>query len=72
MSKTLERVVEETREAIISAAEAKDLARSAEYRFSDAMREGSQVTTQTCGWGNTEQACALSAAGIALRARGII
>ena len=69
--KTLEKVVEETA-LVISSVDAAALERAAEYRLSDAIREGSQVTTQAVGWGNTEQACALSAAGIAMRARGII
>ena len=66
--KTLERVIEEAVE-VISAADAASLERSTQYRLSDAMREGSQVTTQAAGWGQTETACALSAAAIALKAR---
>jgi hypothetical protein len=74
--RTLERVVEDARilieEKMISADDAASLARSAEYRLSDAMREGSKVTTQASGWGDTDTACALSAAAIALKARHII
>jgi hypothetical protein len=69
--RTLERVIEDAVE-VISAADAASLERSATYRLSDAMREGSQVTTQAKGWGNTDRACALSAAAIALKARNIL
>lgn len=40
------------------------------YRLSDAIREGSSVTTQANGWGEGYQACALHAAVIAAEARG--
>lgn len=39
--------------------------------LSQLMREGSKVTTQAYDWGNGEQACALHAAELALRARGL-
>lgn len=44
------------------------------YTLADAIREGSSVTTQYRGWysADGEQACALSAAYIALQARGLI
>ena len=40
------------------------------YTLADAIREGSQVTTQAYTWGGGERACALSAANVAARARG--
>lgn len=40
------------------------------YRLSDAIREGSSITTQANGWGAGQQACALHAAVIAAEARG--
>lgn len=42
------------------------------YSLADAIREGSSVTTQEYGWGSGNTACALSAAGIAAKARGFI
>lgn len=42
------------------------------YTLADAMREGSSVTKQAYTWGSGSSACALSAAGIAAKARGII
>jgi hypothetical protein len=43
-----------------------------EYTLADAIREGSSVTDQAYNWGNGENACALSAAVIAGKARGYI
>lgn len=42
------------------------------YTLADAMREGCTVTTKFQGWGRGTTACALSAAAIGARARGII
>ena len=43
------------------------------YTLADAIREGATVTSQANGWGDgKETACALSAAGIAARARGLV
>lgn len=43
------------------------------YRLSDAIREGSQFTKQTVGWGDArETACALTAAFTAAKARGYL
>lgn len=57
---------------IIDATEAKELERL-NYRLSDAIREGSQVTKQAVGsWGTGESACALSAAALAAKARGFL
>jgi len=49
-----------------------DLEVMTSYTLADAMREGSTVTTQEYGWGTGENACALSAARLAARARGYI
>lgn len=40
--------------------------------LSQLMREGTRVTTKAHGWGNGHDACALSAAYLAARARNII
>ena len=40
------------------------------YSLADAIREGSSITSQACGWGDGESACALTAAVIAAKARG--
>lgn len=43
------------------------------YTLADAMREGSAVTKQSIGsWGGDNEACALSAAMIAAKARGFV
>lgn len=44
-----------------------------DYTLADAIREGSRVTEQkTGGWGNGDNACAMSAGIIAARARGLM
>lgn len=40
------------------------------YTFADAIRRGSQHTTQAYGWGDGENACALHAAALDARALG--
>ncbi len=60
--------VEELRE-VFKEAEIDFLERSAQYRLSDAIREGSSVTNKAQGWGQGESACALHAAVIAAEAR---
>lgn len=42
------------------------------YTLADAIREGSQFTTQAYNWGDGETACAMSAAVLAARARGYL
>ena len=43
------------------------------YTLADAIREGSSVTEQAVGaWGDGETACALTAAKVALKARGLL
>lgn len=42
------------------------------YTLADAMREGCTVTRAYEGWGKGTSACALSAAAIGARARGIV
>jgi hypothetical protein len=71
-TKTAEEVIEDIRENIISKIESDALERSTEYRLSDAIREGSSCTTQEYNWGTGDTACALSAGGLALKARGYI
>lgn len=41
-----------------------------QYSLADAIREGCLNTTQAYSWGNGENACAMSAAVMAARARG--
>jgi hypothetical protein len=67
MSKIDEKVDE--LKGIIDATEVKELDRL-NYRLSDAIREGAQVSEQAVGWGNGERACALHAAVVAAKARG--
>lgn len=43
-----------------------------QYSLADAIRDGSRVTTQARNWGNGHTACALSAAVIAGKARGLV
>lgn len=44
-----------------------------EYTLADAIREGSKVTEHNqLGWGDGENACAMSAGVIAARARGFL
>ncbi len=40
------------------------------YTLADAIREGSSVTNQSYNWGREGEACALTAAVIAAKARG--
>ncbi len=56
---------------IIDATEVMELNRMGEYRLSDAIREGSQVADQAYTWMEGENLCALSAAVVARRARGL-
>ena len=43
------------------------------YTLADAIREGSKVSKQEVGgWGDGETACALTAAAIAVKARGYV
>jgi hypothetical protein len=42
------------------------------YTLADAIREGSTVTTQAYTWGDGDNACALSAAVLAAKARGFM
>jgi len=41
-----------------------------EYTLADAIREGSLVSEQACGWGDGVKACALTAAVISAKSRG--
>jgi len=59
-------------EKVIDSIDAAALERASQYRLSDAIREGSAVTKQASGWGSGETACALSAAALALKARGYL
>lgn len=42
------------------------------YSLADAIRDGGKVTTKSIGWGDGQTACALSAASIAAKAKGLI
>lgn len=64
-----EEKVDELR-GILDATEVRELERL-NYRLSDAIREGSSVTSKATGsWGEGETACAMHAAVIAANARG--
>lgn len=62
----------ETVEALETQLEDMDLERAANYRLSDAIREGSSVTEQAVGWGSHDTLCALSAATLAMKARRLL
>jgi hypothetical protein len=57
---------------ILAQLRAMELDAMTSYTLADAMREGSTVTTQAHGWGSGANACALSAARLAARARGYL
>lgn len=61
-----------TETEIIESLREMELAALTNYTLADAIREGSQVTTQTYGWGSGDTACALSAARLAAKARGYL
>lgn len=42
------------------------------YSLADAIRDGGKVTTKAIGWGDGQSACALTAASIAAKAKGLI
>jgi hypothetical protein len=42
------------------------------FTLADAIREGSTVTTQECGWGDGGTACALTAAVVSAKSRGFM
>lgn len=42
------------------------------YSLADAIRDGGKVTEETVGWGAGNRACALSAAAIAAKAKGLL
>jgi len=70
MQQVIERTVERIKENIISPEEAAELKRMTTYRLSDAIREGSKVTTQARAWVSGDSMCAMSAAVCAAKARG--
>jgi hypothetical protein len=61
-----------TEQDVLDALRDAELTAITSYTLADAMREGSTVTTQEYGWGSGGNACALSAARLAARARGYI
>lgn len=42
------------------------------YSLADAIRDGVKVTDKAIGWGSENSACALSAAAIAAKSKGLI
>jgi hypothetical protein len=42
------------------------------YSLADAIRDGIKVTEKARGWGSGNRACALSAAAIAAKSKGLI
>lgn len=71
-TRTMERTETVTEQDILAQLHSLELDVMTSYTLADAMREGSQVTTQEYGWGSGATACALSAARLAARARGYI
>ncbi len=67
MNSVVEQKVEQIR-SNISTDELEAMSRP--FTLADAIREGSTVSTQEYGWGNGENACALSAAVMSAKARG--
>ena len=61
-----------TEQDVIDALRVTELEALTSYTLADAMREGSTVTAQAFNWGQGGQACALSAARLAARARGYL
>lgn len=57
---------------IITELQAKELEVLTRYTLADAIREGASVTDQAHGWGSGGDACALSAARLAAKARGYL
>ena len=45
---------------------------TAPYSLADAIRDGIKVSDKTRGWGQGNMACALSAAAIAAKAKGLL
>lgn len=45
---------------------------TAPYSLADAIRDGIRVTNKARGWGNGSTACALSAASIAAKSKGLL
>ncbi len=71
MSTVIDRTVEKITEKFITGDEAKELERMAQYRLSDAIKEGSAVSNQAIGsWSSGDNLCAMSAAVCAAKARG--
>ena len=68
MTTKMDQKVDELK-GIFEATEIKELNRL-QYRLSDAIREGSQVSEQAYGWGDGDTACALHSAVVAAKARG--
>ena len=79
MSTKIAESAERLREELGLDKETRDLLSSIEenvvmnYTLADAIREGSKVTRQEVGgWGDGETACALTAAAVAVKARGYV
>jgi hypothetical protein len=71
METTVERKAKELHEKLVSEGEIDELNElTRDMRLSDFMREGSTVTGQHYGWQAGDNACALSAAVISMKARG--
>lgn len=75
LEKTVEKINEKRKQeepTLVTADEAKELERMAQFRLSDAIREGSSVTKQAYTWVNGDALCALSAAAASAKARGYL
>lgn len=68
-TQVIEKIAESIQDSPAAQAEIDMLERSTQFRLSDAIREGSQHTSQEYGWGKGDMACAWSAAVASAKAR---
>lgn len=70
MSKTIDTILGSEIEALKSTLGEIEMDVLTSYTLADAIREGAGVTDQSRNWGRTGEACALTAAALAVKARG--
>lgn len=69
-AKELEKVLDEETQATLGEIELGVL--TAPYSLADAIRDGIKVTNKARGWGDGSTACALTAASIAAKSKGLL
>lgn len=69
-AKELEKVLDEETQATLGEIELGVL--TAPYSLADAIRDGIKVTDKARGWGDGSTACALTAASIAAKSKGLL